>query len=274
MNASACRIPPEGGGGVAPGVFPCRFGEYANQTAGGDDEPTLRSSRTYVQIRPVFRLFSDPVPVPLPVCHQCEPCGCSLHNGTGHHSPVSLTGSTRQPSWRVRPGSVRHLGGQRFHSDDTVADVRSIFPLTRGQVIRGPRYHALSGGTAPVLQQYSHILYRLFLPVLCGSLSRALLTSSSCSALTSPQIIQLTATLRATAFFWLQGGVFHGEGVPVTDDDGATVATGGEPEDRLPAHCNDRCPAHVVSAEPQPVQLHDAVFQNGYRTASGAVFSI
>ncbi len=93
------------------------------------------------------------------------------YGGTGHHSPVSLTGSTRQPSWRVRPGSVRHPGGQRFHSDDTVADVRSIFPLTRGQVIQGPRYHALSGGTAPVLQQYSHILYRLFLPVLCGSLS-------------------------------------------------------------------------------------------------------
>ncbi len=112
----------------------------------------------------LFSPFSDPVPVPLPVCHQCEPCGCSLHNGTGHHSPVSLTGSTRQPSWRVRPGSVRHPGGQRFHSDDTVADVRSIFPLTRGQVIRGPRYHALSGGTAPVLQQYSHILYRLFYP--------------------------------------------------------------------------------------------------------------
>ncbi len=82
----------------------------------------------------LFSPFSDPVPVPLPVCHQCEPCGCSLHNGTGHHSPVSLTGSTRQPSWRVRPGSVRHPGGQRFHSDDTVADVRSIFPLTRGQV--------------------------------------------------------------------------------------------------------------------------------------------
>ncbi|VCY60535.1 hypothetical protein BANRA_05582 [Escherichia coli] len=161
-------------------MFPCRFGEYANQTA-GDDEPTLRSSRTYVQIRPVSP-FSDPVPVPLPVCHQCEPCGCSLHNGTGHHSPVSLTGSTRQPSWsKARLSSTP--GGQRFHSDDTVADVRSIFPLTRG-VIRGPRYHALSGGTAPVLQQYSHILYRLFTRSVRITF-RALLTSSS-SALTSP----------------------------------------------------------------------------------------
>ncbi len=43
--------------GVDVGCFPCRFGEYANQTAGGDDEPTLRSSRTYVQIRPVFAFF-------------------------------------------------------------------------------------------------------------------------------------------------------------------------------------------------------------------------
>lgn len=40
-----------------PGCFPCRFGEYANQTAGGDDEPALRSSRTYVQMRPVFVFF-------------------------------------------------------------------------------------------------------------------------------------------------------------------------------------------------------------------------
>ncbi len=189
-------------------VFPCRFGEYANQTAGGDDEPTLRSSRTYVQIRPVFA-FSDPVPVPLPVCHQCEPCGCSLHNGTGHHSPVSLTGSTRQPSWRVRPGSVRHPGGQRFHSDDTVADVRSIFPLTRGQVIRGPRYHALSGGTAPVLQQYSHILYRLFTRSVRITF-RALLTSSSCSALTSPDNPAHRHT-PGNSFLLAPGGVFHGK---------------------------------------------------------------
>lgn len=40
-------------------------------------------------------------------------------------------------------------------------------PLTRGQVIR----RALSGGTALALQLYSHILYRLFLPEQCGSLS-------------------------------------------------------------------------------------------------------
>ena len=152
------------------GCFPCRFGEYANQTAGGDDEPHC-DHPGHTSRYALFSPFSDPVPVPLPVCHQCEPCGCSLHNGTGHHSAASLTGSTRQPSWRVMHGSVRHPVGQRFHSDDTVADVRCIFPLTRGQVIRGPRYHALSGGTAPVLQRCSHILFRLFLPVLYGSLS-------------------------------------------------------------------------------------------------------
>ncbi len=58
-----------------------------------------------------------------------------------------------------------------FHSDGTVADVRSIFPLTRGQASRDLRCRALSDGMVPVLQRCSHILYRLFLPVLCGSLS-------------------------------------------------------------------------------------------------------
>lgn len=33
-----------------------------------------------------------------------------------------LTGSTRQLSWRVKPGSVRRPDGQRFHSGDTAAD--------------------------------------------------------------------------------------------------------------------------------------------------------
>ncbi len=60
--------------------------------------------------------------------------------------------------------------------------------------------------------------------------------------------------------------------MPVTDDDGVTVATGGEPAGHPHAHCNDRFPVRVVSVGPQPVQPHAAVFQNGYRTASGAVF--
>ncbi len=119
----------------------------------------------------LFLPFFCPVPALLLVCRQCEPCGCSSRNGTGYHSAESLTDNMRQPSWRVMPGSVRCPGGQRFHSDDTVAGVRSIFPLTRGQVIRSPRCRALSGGTALALQLYSHILYRLFLPEQCGSLS-------------------------------------------------------------------------------------------------------
>lgn len=89
---------------------------------------------------------------------------------------------------------------------------------------------------------------------------RALLTSSSCSVLTSPDN-PARRHIPGNNFLQTPDGVFHGEGVPVTDDDGATVATGGEPVDRLPAHCNDRCPVRVVSAGPQPVQLHDAVFQ-------------
>src|SRR5699024_10127077 len=156
--------------GVAPDVYP--DGPVSRRTR----PPEVLANRHFGHPGHTSRyiLFSPsscPVPVLLLVCHQCEPCGCSSHNCTGHHSAESLTGSTHQPSWRVRHGSVRHPGGQRFHYDDTVAGVRSIFPLTRGQVTPGPRYHALSDGMVPVLQRYSHILYRLFLPVLCGSLS-------------------------------------------------------------------------------------------------------
>jgi len=67
----------------------------------------------------LFSPFSDPVPVPLPVCHQCEPCGYSSHNGTGHHSAASLTGSTRQPSWRVMHPAHNQLSC-------TVADVANV----------------------------------------------------------------------------------------------------------------------------------------------------
>ena len=94
----------------------------------------------------LFSSFSGPVPVPLPVCRQCEACGYSSHSGTGHHSAASLTGSMCQPSWRVMHGSARRPDGQRFHSDGTVADVRSIFPLTRGQASRDLRCRALSDG--------------------------------------------------------------------------------------------------------------------------------
>lgn len=160
-------------------------------------------------MRPVFAFFC-PVPALLLVCRQCEPCGCSSRNGTGYHSAESLTDNMRQPSWRVMPGSVRCPGGQRFHSDDTVAGVRSIFPLTRGQVIRSPRCRALSGGTALALQLYSHILYRLFYPNSAdhfqGATHQFQLLSTD-----FPQIIQLTATLRATTFFRLQTVYFTGK---------------------------------------------------------------
>lgn len=39
------------------GCFPCLSGEKANHVAGGSDAPTLRSSRTYVQMHPVFVFF-------------------------------------------------------------------------------------------------------------------------------------------------------------------------------------------------------------------------
>ena len=174
------------GGGVAPGVSPA--GSVSTRTRPPEEMTNPHCDHPGHTSRcALFSSFSGPVPVPLPVCHQCEPCGCSLHNGTGHHSPVSLTGSTRQPSWRVRHGSVRHPGGQRFHSDDTVADVRSIFPLTRGQVIRGPRYHALSrrdGVGASTMQ--SHFVQAFFTRSVRITF-RAQLTSSSCSALTPPR---------------------------------------------------------------------------------------
>ncbi len=90
----------------------------------------------------LFLPFFCPVPALLLVCRH----RCSSRNGTGHHSAASLTGSMCQPSWRVMHGSARRPDGQRFHSDGTVADVRSIFPLTRGQASRDLRCRALSDG--------------------------------------------------------------------------------------------------------------------------------
>ncbi len=196
------RIRLQGGGGVAPGVSPA--GSVSTRTRPPEEMTNPHCDHSGHTSRcALFSSFSGPVPVPLPVCRQCEACGYSSHNGTGHHSAESLTGSTRQPSWRVMHGSVRHPVGQRFHSDDTVAAVRSIFPLTRGQVIRGPRYHALSGGTAPVLQRCSHILYRLFYPNSADHFQGAA-HQFQLFCTDFLQIIQLTATLRATAFFRLQ----------------------------------------------------------------------
>ncbi len=56
------------------------------------------------------------------------------------------------------------------------------------------------------------------------------------------------------------------------DDDDVTVAADGESAGHPNALCNDRFPTRVISVGPQPVEPHDAVFQNGYRTASGVVF--
>ena len=42
---------------------------------------------------PCFRLFLTRCQYLYRCVIECESCGCSLHNGTGHHSPVSLTGS-------------------------------------------------------------------------------------------------------------------------------------------------------------------------------------
>ena len=83
---------------------------------------------------------------------------------------------------------------------------------------------------------------------------------------------QPTATLR-NSFLLAQALCISREGVPVTDDDGDRLSqlAGNLIDHVFPPTANDRCPVHVVSAEPV-VQLHDAVFLNGYRTASGAVF--
>ncbi len=174
------------GGGVAPGVSPA--GSVSTRTRPPEEMTNPHCDHPGHTSRcALFSSFSGPVPVPLPVCSQCEARGYSSHDGTGHHSAASLTGSTRQPSWRVMHGSVRHPGGQRFHSDDTVAGIRSIFPLTRGQVIRGPRYHALSrrdGVGASTMQ--SHFVQAFFTRSVRITF-RAQLTSSSCSALTPPR---------------------------------------------------------------------------------------
>lgn len=71
---------PERGEGVAPGVSPAgsastRTRPLEEMTNPHCDHPGHTSRYA------LFSPFSDPVPVPLPVCHQCEPCGYSLHNG-------------------------------------------------------------------------------------------------------------------------------------------------------------------------------------------------
>ena len=116
------------------------------------------------------------MPVPLPVCHQCESCGCSLHNGTGHHSLASLTGSTRQPSWRVRPGSVDTSVSKDF-TDDTVADVRVFSANTRARVIRARDTTLYRAGRRRCVSNNTvTFLYRLFYPFCAGSLSGHLLS--------------------------------------------------------------------------------------------------
>ncbi len=229
-----------------------------------DDEPTLRHpGHTSVAL---FSPFSDR-------CQYLYRCVISV-NLTGIHYitvrrasfTVSLTGSYASTSWRVRPGSVRHPGGQRFHSDDTVADVREYFPVNTRASNRGPRYHAIGRDGTRLLQQYSHIL-QAFLPV-CGSLFRALLTSSSCSALTSPDN-QLTATLQAAAFFWL-GRCIH-EGA-VTDDDGAAVRLWREPEDRLPPTVAIAVLFTLFQQSLSQFGFTTRFSRTGYRTASRRSF--
>lgn len=59
-DRSPCRHPPAGhheSDEDAPGGFPCWSGEKANHTAGGSVTPVVRSSRTYVQNRPIFIFF-------------------------------------------------------------------------------------------------------------------------------------------------------------------------------------------------------------------------
>ena len=96
--------------GVAPDVYP--DGPVSRRTR----PPEVLANRHFGHPGHTSRyiLFSPsscPVPVLLLVYHQCEPCGCSSHNCTGHHSAESLTGSTHQPSWRVRHGT---LAGKDF----------------------------------------------------------------------------------------------------------------------------------------------------------------
>ena len=127
--------------GVVPDVFPaCLVSRRTRPSVALMSPHSTHPGHTFRCV--LFLPFFCPVPALLLVCRHL----CSSRNGTGHHSAESLTDSMRQPSWRVMHGSVRCPGRQRFHSDDTVAGIRSIFPLTRGQVIRSPRCRALSAG--------------------------------------------------------------------------------------------------------------------------------
>lgn len=128
----------------------CHFSHFSVRIPAETVECAERVSRTYVQMRPVFAFFC-PVSALLLVCRQCEHCGCSSHSCIGHHLAEPSTGSTHQSSWRVIPSSVRHPDGQRFHSDGTAADIRSIFPLTCRKPPGVPRYRVLSDSSLSAL---------------------------------------------------------------------------------------------------------------------------
>lgn len=118
---------------------------------------------------PVFVFFLPGANTLAPECRECGPCGCSSHSDTGLRPAGPLTGSTRQPSWRVAPGSVPRPDGQRFLSDDREADARSIWLFTRGPSDLVRRCHGLSGGAGASTMQ-PHCV-QVFLPAQCGSLS-------------------------------------------------------------------------------------------------------
>ncbi len=123
-------------------------------------------------------------------------------------------------------GSVRHLSGKDFTL--TIQwQVFAVFSLNTRASNPGPAIPRSIGRDGPVLQRCSHILYRLFLPVLCGHFQGA----AHQFQLFCADFPQITSSpphsgqqLSSGSRRYISGG-----DVPVTDDDGATVATGGEP---------------------------------------------
>lgn len=155
----------------------CLPGEYANQTAGGDDGPIA----IHPDIRPdVCFVFSGLRQ------YYCvlprEACGLS-HNDTGHHS-CWANWQHAQPSWRVMVG-LPDTG--KDLPDDTVAGVRSIFKHAASNQLRDTTSSA--AGRHRCFNDAASFCTGFFYPF-CADYFQSAVTSSSATC-TDFQIIQL-----------------------------------------------------------------------------------
>ncbi|CAC9318532.1 Uncharacterised protein [Citrobacter werkmanii] len=184
-------------------VFSCRSGEYANHAAGGSDEPAFRSSRTYVQIRPVFVVFSCPAPAPALEYHLYAVCGSSSRSDKGLRPAAPLNGSTHPPSWRAVRGSApprrARISVWRYSgrcSQYLAVNTRASRP---GPAI--PRSTGRDGAGASTIP--SHFVQAFFYPH-CADHFQGAGNQLQLLRADFAEVRHFTATCRAAGFFRLQ----------------------------------------------------------------------